>query len=61
MLENERFVITVPASSANLGPGFDSIGVALSRYLRLAVERHDEWVLSLKRKKCKVFLQVQIT
>lgn len=44
MLENERFVITVPASSANLGPGFDSIGVALSRYLRLTVERHDEWI-----------------
>jgi len=44
MLENERFVITVPASSANLGPGFDSIGVALSRYLRLTVERHEEWI-----------------
>lgn len=27
--------ITVPASSANLGPGFDSIGLAVSLYLRV--------------------------
>ncbi len=25
--------IIVPATSANIGPGFDSIGVALSKYL----------------------------
>lgn len=29
--------IRVPASSANFGPGFDSIGVALNEYLNLAV------------------------
>ncbi len=29
--------IRVPASSANFGPGFDSIGVALKQYLNLAV------------------------
>ncbi|WP_367341315.1 homoserine kinase [Limosilactobacillus sp.] len=29
--------IIVPASSANLGPGFDSIGMAVNRYLTLTV------------------------
>ncbi|EHE92507.1 Homoserine kinase [Streptococcus thermophilus CNCM I-1630] len=24
--------ITVPATSANIGPGFDSVGVAVSKY-----------------------------
>lgn len=32
------FSINIPASTANLGPGFDSIGLALNRYLRLEVE-----------------------
>ncbi len=36
-------VITVPASSANLGPGFDSIGLAVNRYLTLEAERAFEW------------------
>src|SRR5690606_31268356 len=30
-------VVTVPATSANLGPGFDTLGVALSMYDTLAV------------------------
>ena len=38
--------IKVPASSANLGPGFDSIGMAVSLYLTLDVlEPSDEWVI----------------
>lgn len=36
--------ITVPSSTANLGPGFDSIGMALNKYLTLQVEEHSEWV-----------------
>ncbi|WP_066371980.1 homoserine kinase [Neobacillus fumarioli] len=40
---NNRWVIKVPASSANLGPGFDSIGIALDLYLTLEVERSDRW------------------
>ncbi len=36
-------VITVPASSANLGPGFDSIGIAVNRYLTLTVTKNDSW------------------
>lgn len=37
------FTITVPASSANIGPGFDSAGLAVERYLTLTVERQDRW------------------
>ncbi|MGP6146885.1 homoserine kinase [Jeotgalibaca sp. A122] len=36
--------ILVPATSANLGPGFDSFGVAVSLYLELEIlEPADEW------------------
>ncbi|WP_421832780.1 homoserine kinase [Leuconostoc mesenteroides] len=36
--------ITVPATSANIGPGFDSLGVALKLYLTLEVyEETSEW------------------
>ncbi|MCD8509419.1 MAG: homoserine kinase [Bacillus sp. (in: Bacteria)] len=37
------FTITVPGSTANLGPGFDSVGLAVDRYLTLHVERADQW------------------
>ncbi|UOY90583.1 homoserine kinase [Bacillus glycinifermentans] len=37
------FSIKVPGSTANLGPGFDSVGMALSRYLKLSVFACDEW------------------
>jgi homoserine kinase len=40
---NNRLVIKVPASSANLGPGFDSIGIALDLYLTLEVEKSERW------------------
>ncbi|MFB3161379.1 homoserine kinase [Neobacillus sp. 179-J 1A1 HS] len=42
-LNDSKFVIKVPASSANLGPGFDSIGVALTLYLTLEVEKSEKW------------------
>ena len=36
--------ITVPATSANVGPGFDSVGVAVSKYLTIEVlEPADHW------------------
>ena len=35
--------ISIPASTANLGPGFDSIGIALNKYLELEVELAAEW------------------
>ena len=37
------FQIKVPGSTANLGPGFDSIGVGLSLYLILHVTPQDKW------------------
>jgi homoserine kinase len=43
MREGEMLKIVVPASTANLGPGFDSIGLAVSRYLTLEVTLSDDW------------------
>lgn len=37
------FTVTVPATTANLGPGFDSIGMALSLYMTVDVEPADQW------------------
>lgn len=34
----KRFAVSVPATSANLGPGFDSIGLALDLRMRAEVE-----------------------
>lgn len=38
-----QFKITIPASSANMGPGFDSAGLALNRFLTLDVKKLEEW------------------
>ncbi|MFT8323190.1 MAG: homoserine kinase [Bacillus sp. (in: firmicutes)] len=43
MNESDMLQIKVPASSANLGPGFDSIGLALDLYLTLEVSPADKW------------------
>jgi homoserine kinase len=43
MKEDEMLKIIVPASTANLGPGFDSVGLAVSRYLTLEVKLAEEW------------------
>lgn len=43
MIQNDRFVIKVPASTANLGPGFDSMGLAVDLYLTLEVEKSETW------------------
>lgn len=37
------FTLKVPASTANIGPGFDSVGMALNRYLTLYVQEADKW------------------
>ncbi|HGE5781200.1 homoserine kinase [Bacillus pseudomycoides] len=38
------FKVRVPASTANVGPGFDSVGIALSLYLEVAVkEQSAHW------------------
>ncbi|VTS26826.1 homoserine kinase [Streptococcus pseudoporcinus] len=39
-------IIKVPATSANIGPGFDSIGIAVSKYLEVEVlEEATEWFI----------------
>lgn len=36
--------VRVPASTANVGPGFDSVGIALSLYLDVVVKAEaDKW------------------
>lgn len=40
---SKKWQITVPGSTANLGPGFDSIGLSLSLYLTLTVSLQDKW------------------
>lgn len=39
----QKWQIKVPGSTANLGPGFDSIGLGLSLYLTLEITLQDEW------------------
>ncbi len=34
--------VRVPASTSNIGPGFDTLGLALNRYLHLSVEEGDQ-------------------
>lgn len=41
----KEFIISIPASSANLGPAFDSGGIALNLYLTLKVAESDQWEL----------------
>lgn len=41
----KEFSVTVPASTANLGPGFDSIGLALDLQLSIFVSPASEWAV----------------
>lgn len=45
--------VRVPASCANLGPGFDSIGVALNLFLEIKATRAQSWSF----KACSVFVE----
>ncbi|MFC4078358.1 homoserine kinase [Salinithrix halophila] len=48
MEEFQPFETVVPGSTANLGSGFDSIGMALDRFLRLHIEPSDQLELDPK-------------
>ena len=37
------YEITVPASTSNLGPGYDKLGLALNRYLRIRARPAEDW------------------
>ncbi|WLR53305.1 homoserine kinase [Bacillus tianshenii] len=39
----EKVTVKVPGSTANLGPGFDSVGLALNRYTTLEATPSKEW------------------
>ncbi|MDP4083219.1 MAG: homoserine kinase [Bacillota bacterium] len=43
MTSKDHWMIKVPASTANLGPGFDSVGLAVNLYLTIEVELSHEW------------------
>lgn len=55
MKPNERFVIKVPASSANLGPGFDSVGIAVDLFLTLEIELAADWNFYTDNEELKQF------
>jgi homoserine kinase len=43
-----RLSISIPCSTSNLGPGFDTLGLALNRYLYLSVEESNGLVISVE-------------
>lgn len=45
MIEEVKFVVTIPATTANLGPGFDSVGLALALYMKVNVTAASEWTV----------------
>ncbi len=42
-MKKKEFSVVVPATTANLGPGFDSVGIALSEYMTVEVRSSNEW------------------
>ncbi len=44
-LPSKRFTVSAPATSANLGPGFDAVGIALGLRVRAEVEEADAFEL----------------
>ena len=51
-METTKFKI--PATSANLGPGFDSIGLALEKFLYIKAEKNDRWEMKFERESLEV-------
>jgi len=43
-----RYKIEVPATTANLGPGFDCLGLALDWWNTIAVERAADWQIQVR-------------
>ena len=44
-MEKANFTVVVPATTANLGPGFDSIGLALALYMTVDVKPAEAWLV----------------
>ena len=47
-MKKSSFSVVVPASTANLGPGFDSIGLALNLYMTVEVTPSSVWGVTYK-------------
>ncbi|MBO0589433.1 homoserine kinase [Sporosarcina sp. E16_8] len=47
-MAESNFSVVVPASTANLGPGFDSIGLALNLYMTVDVSPSEDWEVTYK-------------
>ena len=41
MLEEKKITIEVPASTGNVGPGFDCIGLAVDIWNKVTIEKSD--------------------
>src|SRR5579862_7775882 len=37
--------VSVPGSTANLGPAFDSLGIAVALYVHISIEQSDHFVI----------------
>src|SRR3954452_21184933 len=42
-MKEPLFTVIVPATTANVGPGYDSVGMALSLYMTVHVTEASEW------------------
>src|SRR5690242_17641075 len=42
-----RHRFQLPASTSNLGAGFDAVGLALNRYLKVTVEPADDYIIEV--------------
>ncbi|KHF33570.1 Homoserine kinase [Paenibacillus sp. P1XP2] len=47
MIRPEGVYVRIPASTANLGPGFDTLGMALSLYAWIGMKEADETAIRL--------------
>jgi len=57
--QTEKFTIRTPCSSANIGPGFDVIGLALSIYLELEVTIDRAKTASAEPLNCRITYEGQ--
>ena len=55
MTGERMFMIKVPASTANLGPGFDSLGLALGLYLTIQGSAADKWEVIPASRELEIF------
>jgi homoserine kinase len=53
-MSSERVTVRVPATTANMGSGFDCLGMALDIYNEVTVERGDKFSLAIQGEGTKV-------